>query len=402
MSGEIVKLLLIVFFASKGVVHGVWQDTLTVSGLETKATVRGLLPTTAYQLRVRADNVLGISDYSGSVEFTTSKERYSLYYKTEGSASNEWHEVSVPHDRRAFTLTDLRCGTEYLLYIRAANRAGKGPEGETLSVRTNGGRPLEPEPSRLFEINSTFVVLHLDAWESGGCPVSYFVVQYRPEARPSSPASSSEWTLHSNNVVPQQQLVQLADLVPGSWYTLLMSAHNDAGSTEVELSFATLTLTGELPSRSYELLDPQVAFYRHLTVTVPIVSAIVVLVIVVGVVCVVLRRRNYDPRQRIGMVVAECCDASKGDLMLAVSHESQAREPVYYPAPYATHNRGGAATGAGTGQCNNMAGNRDAGGAEDPKNRTYDVPYPVKRGRLQKIDKFTLRRDRHGRERHEF
>ncbi|KAH6936877.1 hypothetical protein HPB50_023833 [Hyalomma asiaticum] len=501
---------------------GLWQDTLTVSGLETKATVRGLLPTTTYHLRVRADNILGISDYSTPVEFTTSKEQprhtkaddqvegfyvgyrelssldaftfktfdaspalisaptshdhasgpsehgapgaaaepqphrisyeltglrrsteyavtvqafnakgagpqsevvrvrtldfdppsapnlriggttarsisvnwenehhqeapitgFSLYYKVEGSAGVEWHEVSVPHDRRAFTLTDLRCGTEYLVYIRAANRAGKGPQGETLSVRTNGGRPVEPDPSRLFEINSTFVVLHLDAWESGGCPVSYFVVQYRPEARAASPsATSSEWTLHSNNVVPQQQLVQLADLAPGSWYTLLMSAHNDAGSTEVELSFATLTLTGELPSRSYELLDPQVTFYRHLTVTVPIVSAIVVLVIVVGVVCVILRRRNYDPRQRIGdgMVVAECCDASKGDLMLAVSHESQAREPVYYPAPYATHNRSGTAAGPGSGQCNNVAGARESSTVDDPKNRTYDVPYPVKR-----------------------
>lgn len=105
---------------------------------------------------------------------------------------------------------------------------------------------MEPDSSRLFEVNSTFVVLHLDAWESGGCPVSYFVVQYRPDvhasARPSP--SSSDWTLHSNNVVPQQQLVQLADLAPGTWYTLLMSAHNDAGSTEVELSFATLTLAG--------------------------------------------------------------------------------------------------------------------------------------------------------------
>ncbi|XP_077560152.1 cell adhesion molecule Dscam1-like isoform X2 [Haemaphysalis longicornis] len=531
-------------------VDGLWQDTMSVSGLETKATVRGLLPTITYQLRVRADNVLGISDYSTTVEFTTSKEPprfppknvqatatntrtiavsfdnprylkaedqiegfyigyrelssmdaftfktfeatspllpapvnlgaagsqgdveaagsaleppphrlsyeipglrrsteyavtvqafnskgagpqsemvrvrtlefdppgapllrlggttarsislnwenenhqeapitgYSVYYKAEGPSGGDWHEVSVPHDRRAFTLSDLRCGTEYLVYIRATNRAGKGPQGETISVRTNGGRPVEPDPSRLFEINSTFVVLHLEAWESGGCPVSYFVVQYRPEAEsrqsPSSPGSSSEWTLHSNNVVPQQQLVQLADLVPGSWYTLLMSAHNDAGSTEVELSFATLTPAGDLPSRSYGLLDPQVAFYRHLTVTVPIVSAILVLVIVVGVVCVMLRRRHYDPRHRIGqgMVVAECYDASKGDMMLAVSRESQAREPVYYPAPYATHNRGRTATeaGLGTGQCNSVVGAR-SGGQDEGRNRTYDVPYPVKR-----------------------
>lgn len=124
------------------------------------------------------------------------------------------------------------------------------------------------------------------------------------------------------------------------------------------------------------------AFYRHLTVTVPIVSAILVLVIVVGVVCVMLRRRQYDPRHRIGqgMVVAECYDASKGDMMLAVSRESQAREPVYYPAPYATHNRGrtAAEAGLGTGQCNSVVGSR-SGGQDEGRNRTYDVPYPVKR-----------------------
>ncbi|KAL3246328.1 hypothetical protein MRX96_057724 [Rhipicephalus microplus] len=492
-------------------IDGLWQDTLSVSGLDTKATVRGLLPTTTYQLKVRAHNALGIGEYSAPVEFTTSKEPprfppknvqamatntrtisvsfdnprrssvgdeiegfyvgyrelsssdaftfktfeaspallsapvshdassihadvsetvrpaelvphrlsyelaglrrsteyvvtaqafntkgagpqsevvrvrtldfgYSLYYRSE--SGGEWHEVSVPPDRRAFTLSDLRCGTEYLVYIRAANRAGKGPQGETLSVRTNGGRPVEPDANRLFEVNTTFVVLHLDAWESGGCPVSYFVVQYRPDTRaPSPPHSSSDWTLHSNNVVPQQQLVQLADLTPGTWYTLLMSAHNDAGSTEVELSFATLTLAGDVPSRKYELVDPQVAFYKHLTVTVPIVSAIVVLVIVIGIVLFMLKKRNYDPRQRFndGMVVAECCDGVKGDVMLAVSRESQARQPVYYPAPYATNHRGGVAANADSGQFNHVTGARAGGGADDPMNRTYDVPYPVKR-----------------------
>ncbi|XP_064480165.1 cell adhesion molecule Dscam1-like isoform X2 [Ornithodoros turicata] len=481
-----------------------WQDTTTISGLESKATVRGLMPTTTYQLRVRADNVFGSGPYSESIDFTTVEEPprfppknvqvkasnsrtlsisfdnphledtgdkiegyyvgyrelgsleaftfktfevvreafqqstltyevaslrrsteyavtvqafngkgagpqsevvrvrtldfdppnaphlriagttsrsisvnwenehiqeapvtgYYLYYKYD---NGEWQEVSVPHDRRAFTLTDLRCGTEYLLHMRASNRAGKGAQGETVSVKTNGGRPLEPDSNKLFEVNSTFVVLHLEAWDDGGCPIAYFVVQYRADG------GASDWTLHSNNVVPQQQLVHLGDLVPGSWYTLLMSAHNDAGSTEVELSFATLTLSGDMPSRRSDVLDPQVAFYRHLTVTLPIVSSALVLVVVLGVVCLVLRKRTYDTRQRSvdGIVVSECCDAGKGDMMLAVSHESQGRnqEAVYYPAPYSTH-RGHPP------RCNGGGGGPRF---EDTKARTYDVPYPVKR-----------------------
>lgn len=54
---------------------GAWQDTVSVSGVETKSTLRGLLPTTTYQIRVRADNAFGSSDYSAVVEFTTSQER---------------------------------------------------------------------------------------------------------------------------------------------------------------------------------------------------------------------------------------------------------------------------------------------------------------------------------------
>lgn len=126
----------------------------------------------------------------------------------------------------------LACGTVKIkIYVI-------GVVPTTIPSRLMVAGPAEPDSNKLFEVNSTFVVLHLDAWDDRGCPVAYFVVQYRAEG------TRTEWTLYSNNVVPQQQLVHLGDLTPGSWYTLLMSAHNDAGSTEVELSFATLTLAG--------------------------------------------------------------------------------------------------------------------------------------------------------------
>lgn len=72
------------------------------------------------------------------------------------------------------------------------------------------------------------------------------------------------------------------------------------------------------------------------------------------------------------MVMAECCDATKGDMMLAVSHESQGRaqEPVYYPAPYLTQ-RGQAPL------CNSSSADQTR--MRDAKGHTYDVPYPVKR-----------------------
>ncbi|GIY21939.1 hypothetical protein CEXT_664151 [Caerostris extrusa] len=43
---------------------------------------------------------------------------------------------------------------------------------------------------------------------------------------------------------PAQATVTLSDLNPGTWYDLLMAAHNDADSTEAEYVFATLTASG--------------------------------------------------------------------------------------------------------------------------------------------------------------
>ena len=34
------------------------------------------------------------------------------------------------------------------------------------------------------------------------------------------------------------------DLIPGTWYSLMMKARNDAGTTEAEYVFATLTTNG--------------------------------------------------------------------------------------------------------------------------------------------------------------
>lgn len=86
-------------------------------------------------------------------------------------------------------------------------------------------------------INSTFVTLRLDAWHSGGCPISYFEVKHKL-------LSDAEWFLVSNNVLPETGKLLLSELLPGTWYNLMISAQNDAGSTDAEYVFATLTLFG--------------------------------------------------------------------------------------------------------------------------------------------------------------
>ncbi|GIY91513.1 down syndrome cell adhesion molecule-like protein Dscam2 [Caerostris extrusa] len=97
--------------------------------------------------------------------------------------------------------------------------------------------PNCPRKRLLLSVNSTALNINLNSWHNGGCPICFFVIQYRPNRQ-------QEWTLVSNNVIPEQNNITITDLSPGSWYSLLITARNDAGSTDAEYKFATLTLSG--------------------------------------------------------------------------------------------------------------------------------------------------------------
>lgn len=93
-----------------------------------------------------------------------------------------------------------------------------------------------PRKHAFVRENSNFVTLHLDAWISG-CDILYFVVHYKLR-------SDSTWHLVSNNVLFEQKEFVIPDLLPGTWYDLKVTAHNHAGSTNAQYSFATLTDSG--------------------------------------------------------------------------------------------------------------------------------------------------------------
>ena len=80
------------------------------------------------------------------------------------------------------------------------------------------------------------MTLHLNAWLDGGCPILYFVVEYKPK-------SQKDWSVVSNNVKSGGNFVVL-DLNPATWYNLRVTAHNNAGFSIAEYEFATLTATG--------------------------------------------------------------------------------------------------------------------------------------------------------------
>lgn len=55
---------------------------------------------------------------------------------------------------------------------------------------------------------------------------------------------SNDYIMLSNNIIPEQKTIVLSDLLPASWYDVIMTAFSEAGSTEAQYQFATLTIDG--------------------------------------------------------------------------------------------------------------------------------------------------------------
>jgi Down syndrome cell adhesion molecule-like protein 1 len=102
-----------------------------------------------------------------------------------------------------------------------------------------GQAPGLPVPQKIVFPNITSVMLWLNEWPDNGCPILYFVLQYRAL----SDDGDDQWTLVSNAMKPQRRF-SVSGLKPSTFYQLKMEAHNVAGSTTADFTFVTLTKDG--------------------------------------------------------------------------------------------------------------------------------------------------------------
>nr|XP_037276577.1 Down syndrome cell adhesion molecule-like protein Dscam2 [Rhipicephalus microplus] len=214
-------------------------------------------------------------------------EGYVARYRTlEGL---EWSEVPITPDKGSYLFEGLQCGSTYSLSVLSFNRNGRSEPEELLQVKTEGTAPQAPSPKAAILPNVTSLGLVLAAWRDGGCPISHFLVQYRPR-------DELDWTLLSSRVLPDRDVVILGDLAPGTWYQVLVVAYNSAGSTKAEYTVATLTLAGNPlePDKISEAgRDSASPRYRSLSIIVPICCSIIVLMAVtVAIMVLVCRRRS--------------------------------------------------------------------------------------------------------------
>ncbi|XP_046582612.1 Down syndrome cell adhesion molecule homolog [Haliotis rubra] len=209
---------------------------------------------------------------------------FVLNYKKEHGS---WKTIHLGSSNRTYISANLLCGTAYKFTLHAFNRLGDSLDSSVVSARTNGSAPIGPPQSMLLkEVNVTSVDLDLGTWLTSGCPIRFYSVKY-------CVWGDEHWVLVSNSIKPNTTLFTVQDLHPATWYIMSVTAHSDAGSTESELRFATLTYTGSTILPIYVTRKEESEFYEKIYIMVPLCGAVILLMVFgVGVFLYCRRRRD--------------------------------------------------------------------------------------------------------------
>ena len=100
---------------------------------------------------------------------------YQIFYREQFSS---WKMLAVEPQYRQKEVYNLKCGTEYEVYMVAVNSVGPGKSSPLVRLTTLGTFPAGPTDTELLALNTTWVGLHLDTWSDGDCPISSFVIEY--------------------------------------------------------------------------------------------------------------------------------------------------------------------------------------------------------------------------------
>ncbi|XP_047108457.1 Down syndrome cell adhesion molecule-like protein 1 homolog isoform X1 [Schistocerca piceifrons] len=191
------------------------------------------LPPTDFRVSSATETSLSLK-WSAPDDSIYAAEGYTLYFKRE---FGEWEKVIVQAEDKNFTLGNLQCGSKYQLYLQAFNHMGNSSPTKNITAYTQGKAPIAPTKEDLLATNSTFIQLNVGTWNTGGCPITTLVVEYKLK-------TGTKWILVSNNLKYTEEKFSILDLNPVTNYELRMTAHNSAGSTVVTYDFTTLSSTG--------------------------------------------------------------------------------------------------------------------------------------------------------------
>ncbi|KAL1467324.1 hypothetical protein MTO96_026208 [Rhipicephalus appendiculatus] len=232
---------------------------------------------------------------------------YYIYVKVQHGT---WEEHQVSAHQTTHTFQDLLCGTNYQFYVASYNKMGKSDPSEVISAK-NSRSTASGSQAR-------------------------FTVHYRIQEE------DYDWVLVSDAIPAEQKMLVISGLLPGKWYLLRVAGHSEAGTSEQEYTFSTLTKTGASipPLNSLESRRP--AFYKSVGIMVPLVCVVAMLVLIVAVLAFIIPRRR---RQATPHHYRDPCPDDKNMEALSLSilkqtgehmeTASPGKEQLYYPSPYA-------------------------------------------------------------------
>ncbi|XP_023335203.1 Down syndrome cell adhesion molecule-like protein Dscam2 [Eurytemora carolleeae] len=125
---------------------------------------------------------------------------YRIYFRREAGSWEEKY-VSISSFSPTIypyleTVGNLKCGSRHFFQISATNDFGTSSRSTEISTLTLGSPPIAPPQEKLLYMNpGSNLVLLLESWKDGGCPISSFVVEYRE--------GSQDWHLLSNLLSPE-------------------------------------------------------------------------------------------------------------------------------------------------------------------------------------------------------
>ncbi|XP_076350077.1 cell adhesion molecule Dscam1-like isoform X2 [Tachypleus tridentatus] len=322
-----------------------------------------------------------VSSTSTTVHIKWTKEKdnhvtgYSLHWKPQ---DGELKTKEISGNFGSYVLDSLRCGTRYQLYITASNPAGQSGPSKVVSLKTEGTAPVAPSKHEFLTVNSTSVSLHLSSWKPGGCPVYFFAVQYKPRG-------DRSWITVASKVLPETKFMLIPDLAPATWYSILVTAYNSAGSTDAEYVFSTLTEAGATLAPNPAQPSSQRHLYEQLTIIIPIICAGLIVLVVTIIVCMLHGRRHGSGHRRSGGGQTEPqaqLSLKEEPLSLEMlgkttSSFDSSRDAVYFPSPYAMTRVPGFPNEDTSDGGSFQSGTKTP--SETQRSHTYDVPFLVRR-----------------------
>ncbi|GIY73463.1 down syndrome cell adhesion molecule-like protein Dscam2 [Caerostris darwini] len=304
----------------------VFKQVEANSAKEQQSTyITGLQPFTKYDIVVKAYNSAGAGPKSGKISGKTLETapptspivqieatgastiaiswkkdikdksaipEYTVHYKSD---DGDWKSEQLGSSVDRYTLTGLKCGSRYQLYMTASNSLGTGEPSTPVFARTQGAAPMSPQASVFLQPNTTYVVLHLSSWKEGGCPITHYAVQHRPKYQ-------SQWITATDKLDSPRDVYVLRHLSPDRDYVIMVTAHSEAGLTQGEYVVRTLPASAiaATSSPAYGKRETGLPFYKNIALVVPLVVSSLVILVLLFAIVVCFRKHSQDRRDRNG------------------------------------------------------------------------------------------------------